>query len=316
MKKNSLKLKEKNRMSSFLWEVKGGDAKMFLKGTVHMLPKGFFPLKDEIMKRFYECRNLVLEVILDDGEDNAIKITDDIIYSKDYTYEDGDSLYNHFPRERVMNLRNYLVKNNLCSPDLAKKFYKLKPEVINALVANGIYNNAGIDKENMGIDKYLMNRARELNKNILELESKEFQEELIDTVFNKGEANKNNEDEKSKSLNNESKKDKKSQLSILDTNVFWRFINLKMYPKRLNSIAKKCGKMYSDEKKIAVARKIMVSTKSPLVGDRDEEMFKKLKELLKNKDSYFVAVGAAHLIGEGSIIDRLKESGYEIVRIC
>lgn len=43
---------------------------------------------------------------------------------------------------------------------------------------------------------------------------------------------------------------------------------------------------------------------------------KKIENLLKNNDSYFVAVGAAHLIGDGSIIDRLDKKGYKVTRIC
>lgn len=95
------------RKGSFLWEVKGGNAKLFLKGTVHMVPKNFFPLKDEIMHRFDECRNLVLEAIVEVNTPNSIKITKDIVNNKDYIYEDGDSLYNHFPR---MAFKTYMVK--------------------------------------------------------------------------------------------------------------------------------------------------------------------------------------------------------------
>ena len=111
-----------HRKGSFLWEVKGGNAKMYLNGTVHIVPKSFFPLKDEIINRLDACNNLVLEIILDDCEFDGIRITNDIIYNKDYIYEDGDSLYNHFPKEKIIDLRNYLVNNDLCSKELAKNF--------------------------------------------------------------------------------------------------------------------------------------------------------------------------------------------------
>lgn len=60
----------------------------------------------------------------------------------------------------------------------------------------------------------------------------------------------------------------------------------------------------------------MIVKGSPLLGSRDEEMCKKIEKYLKIKDSYFVAVGAAHLIGDCSIIDRLEKNGYEVSRVC
>lgn len=63
-------------------------------------------------------------------------------------------------------------------------------------------------------------------------------------------------------------------------------------------------------------RKKLMANGDPLLGHRDEEMYKKIEKFLITRDSYFVAVGAAHLIGEGSIIDKLQKHGYEVVRIC
>nr|WP_298837082.1 TraB/GumN family protein [uncultured Clostridium sp.] len=115
---------------------------MYLNGTVHLVQKNFFPLKERILNCLYKYNNFVLEV-KDESINNVIIITNDIIYNNDYIYEDGDSLYNHFPKDKIINLRRYLVKNKLCSREIERKFYKLKPEVIEILLLSERYNQAG-----------------------------------------------------------------------------------------------------------------------------------------------------------------------------
>lgn len=315
MNKHNIKSINEHRKGSFLWEVKGGNAKMYLKGTIHIVPKSFFPLKAEILNSLDECRNLVLEIILDEREFAGIRITNDIIYNKDYIYEDGDSLYNHFPKDKIINLRNYLINNKLCSKEIAKKFYKLKPEVVETLLCNGRFKQAGLNQEHVGIDYYLTKKAKEMKKNILELETKEYQMKILDNMDTTS-TQKNSKDVGNNFSGNMDKKFELSKLPILDSGWFSTFKNQKINPCFLGIQARGYGSIYGNEKFIRRARKIVISSGSPLLGNRDEEMCKKIEGFLKIKDSYFVAVGAMHLIGEGSIIDRLKKKGYKIIKIC
>ncbi|GEM_PF-6107666 len=314
MNENNFKSINKHRKGNFLWEVKGGNAKMYLNGTVHMVPKSFFPLKDEIINSLDECRNFVLE-IKDACIRDGISITNDIIHNKDYIYEDGDSLYNHFPKNKIINLRNYLVNNKLCTKEIANKFYKLKPEVVETLLSNERYNQAGLDQEHIGIDSYLMKRAMGMNKNILELETLEYQMEILDklsiTIAQKTVKKIDN-----KSSVNINKKFEIIKLPILERGWFSNFKIQKMSPWLLGIQAKSSGSLYNNEELIRTLRKKSISSGSPLFGNRDKEMCKKIEKFLKIKDSYFIAVGAAHLIGEGSIIDILEKKGYEIIKIC
>jgi len=309
----SFKSIDEHRKGNFLWEVKGENAKMYLNGTVHLVPKSFFPLKNKIINSLDECRNFVLEVKDDDTRD-VIAITNDIIYNKDYIYEDGDSLYNHFPKDKIINLRNYLVKNKLCSKEIASKFYKLKPEVIETLLSNERYNQAGLDQEHIGIDSYLLKRAIGMNKNILGLETLEFQMKILAKIgITIPEKNTKDVDN---NFSGNIKFLEKIKLPILERRWFSNFKIQKMNPWILGIQVKTSGNLYNNEKLIRKLRKKSISNGSPLIGNRDEEMCKKIEHFLKMKDSYFIAVGAAHLIGEDSIIDRLEKKGYKVIRIC
>jgi uncharacterized protein len=52
-----------------------------------------------------------------------------------------------------------------------------------------------------------------------------------------------------------------------------------------------------------------------LFYDRNNNMTKKIKEMLKQQQgSYFVVVGSGHLIGEKGIVNALREKGYVVQR--
>jgi uncharacterized protein YbaP (TraB family) len=52
--------------------------------------------------------------------------------------------------------------------------------------------------------------------------------------------------------------------------------------------------------------------------DRNESITAKIiSRLSENKDkAVFIALGAAHLAGEGSVVQRLKAKGYTAKRLC
>lgn len=54
-----------------------------------------------------------------------------------------------------------------------------------------------------------------------------------------------------------------------------------------------------------------------LIGERDVNMAKKIADLLEadGEKTYFIVVGAAHYIVDGTILDNLRDMGYEIERL-
>jgi uncharacterized protein YbaP (TraB family) len=41
-------------------------------------------------------------------------------------------------------------------------------------------------------------------------------------------------------------------------------------------------------------------------------MTEKIEEFLTKGETYFIVVGAAHLVGKDGILERLKEKGYSV----
>jgi len=49
-----------------------------------------------------------------------------------------------------------------------------------------------------------------------------------------------------------------------------------------------------------------------LFYERNRNMADKIAQMLSHKGTYFIAVGAAHLVGKRGIIDRLSHEGYAV----
>jgi len=49
-----------------------------------------------------------------------------------------------------------------------------------------------------------------------------------------------------------------------------------------------------------------------LLYERNRNMSARIEEFLRTKDSYFVVVGAGHLIGNKGIVETLRRKGYVV----
>jgi uncharacterized protein YbaP (TraB family) len=49
--------------------------------------------------------------------------------------------------------------------------------------------------------------------------------------------------------------------------------------------------------------------------ERDAQMIEKAKEYLASDKTVFMAVGAAHVLGEGGLVDALREAGYTVEKV-
>ncbi|MGD9799818.1 MAG: TraB/GumN family protein [Parvularculaceae bacterium] len=52
-----------------------------------------------------------------------------------------------------------------------------------------------------------------------------------------------------------------------------------------------------------------------LISDRNENWAREIEAMMAGDENYFIAVGAGHLIGEGSVVERLKARGFAVERV-
>jgi uncharacterized protein YbaP (TraB family) len=139
---------------------------------------------------------------------------------------------------------------------------------------------------NYGIDRYFLEKAAE-RKKILELESLEYQFKLF------------------------------SALSGKDQESFLLYIvkDIKVLEQELDKLVK--AWTTGDEKGIEsiMTRSIkedkrLIPIYEKLVVERNRKMVSKIEEYLKEKETFFVIVGAGHLVGNQGIIKLLKGKGF------
>jgi hypothetical protein len=59
----------------------------------------------------------------------------------------------------------------------------------------------------------------------------------------------------------------------------------------------------------------MSSMFEKLIYKRNRDMVTKIEGFLQTKETYFVIVGAGHLVGERGIIELLKKKGYPVEQL-
>lgn len=52
-----------------------------------------------------------------------------------------------------------------------------------------------------------------------------------------------------------------------------------------------------------------------LITDRNIEMTTKIEDLLKGQKTYFVVLGAGHMVGDQGVVNFLTRRGYEVTQL-
>lgn len=263
---------------SMLWEVRSETATVYLLGSIHMAKPDLYPLNVEIEKFFDKSSFLVLEINVLEVDQTALlqKIMIEGMYSGTKTLRDDIS-----PEVYAM-LQAHLNKSSLPTAALMK----LKPGILAMTLESLEYIRMGFSPE-QGIDMYFALRAEE-SKPILELESIEEQMNLI--------------------------------LNIPDASSLLKYtlLGISSYGEQLDAITEAWKEGDSEKLDTLLVKENfdkypeLASVKDEMIYKRNISMAGKIKGYLATDQTYFVVVGAGHLIGNRSILSHLEEAGYPI----
>jgi uncharacterized protein YbaP (TraB family) len=142
-----------------------------------------------------------------------------------------------------------------------------------------------------GIDKYFLSKAAG-KKNILELESLDYQIDLLSKFS-----------------------DREQESFLLYTVKDLRILRQEMDKLTQAWITGDAQGLESIMTRGVVEDRRMSSVYEKLVVERNRNMASKIEEFLRNKETYFVVVGAAHLVGNQGIIEILKGRGYLVEQL-
>lgn len=274
----------------FLWEVSKNNNTVYLLGSIHTGSTDLYPINKNVRQKFMDSDYLLLEAnILDpQGIEEFIALS---------TYTDGTSLKDHLSPEIYEKVLEVFEMYNLPY----ENYSLVKPwRIANDLALIASSQEQSLEQASgnalLGIDYYFASTALFIDKPIIELEGMEYQANLF---------------------NNLSMDAQEEYLGgilddILSGNLatpgdshldlwFDLWINGDVDAFR-ESYASNLEEVPNEE------------FTQMLLGQRDQDMADKLAQLLENEEgkTYFVVVGAAHLVVEDTIIDKLIEKGYEV----
>ena len=263
-----------------IWVAKDYDSTLYLFGTVHLLPENLSWQKEDMRQAFQEAGTVFFEVDTGpNGQISAAVLTTSLgMRSDGLRLSDGLDNYQRNLLEAAANNGNLTIAS----------LDAMKPWLATEFLSFSAARNAGLNPE-LAADEALKSRAKRSQKNIVYLETTEDQfrasADLPDFV----------------------------QIEVLTE-------TLENY-NRLGDEMTLIAKSWAIGRTEFLAEELIkpMKARSPevfnaLLRDRNRKWASKLSRFMEDSGTGFVAVGTAHLLGEGSLLDELREQGYDVRR--
>ncbi|WP_026942261.1 TraB/GumN family protein [Hellea balneolensis] len=263
-----------------IWTVKDFNSTLYLYGTVHLLPTDLDWQKEDMRSAFNEAGTIFFEV--DTGPDGQVQAA--VLTTSLGMRQDGlrlsDSLDSY--QLKLLDAAAHNGEISLAALD------SMKPWLASEFLTVAAATNAGLSPE-LSADDALKSRARREQKNIIYLETIEDQIRVSA--------------DQAKSI----------QLSLL-TETLEGFNSL---GDDLMNVAKAWAVGSTDY----LTREMVapLKSKSPifydaLITQRNRKWIVEFVKFMEGSGTGFAAVGTSHLLGEDSVIEMLREQGYEVSR--
>jgi len=250
---------------SMLWKITGNDLKAtsYIYGTIHIKDKRVFLFNDSVSAAFEKCKAVALEVDL--STENLILLSQKMILPGDQTLKDL------FADEEYKLIKTVVEDVSGLGIGL---FDRLKPITLLSLVMN--YQFAS--DVDVSVDEYFYRKAKELDKEVIGIETIEEQLEIMDSI---------------------------PYEYIID---YFRNID-KAQEDIENIISLYRSAQLEELLEMMQKDKSMVMISKNLLTDRNIRMAERIQPMI-NGQSTFIAIGAGHLPGKEGIINLLSAEGY------
>ena len=265
---------------------------MYLFGSIHMAKSRDLYYPDYIIDAYNKSHYLACEI--DESKMNSDpELTNQLIMAM--MYSDNTTIKDHLDEKTYNKLVNYLTEKGLYS-----NVYELyKPMFFYSLLSTSMGNDANLETT-AGVDNYFINKAKKDGKTILEVESMEYQTNLLISFSDKLYALLINE-----ALDNYDKG--VEDLKNLYDN--WKKGNEEKILELNDEDIKENDKYPKDLlKEIEIYNKKVIYDRNISMTDKAIEYFD------SNKDVFFM-VGALHIVGDNGIANNLRNKGYTVTRV-
>ena len=265
----------------FFWKVGGGKGTVYLLGTVHLGNKDLYPLPSVIEDSFKQSDTLVEEIDLTSGDAQGLTAN----FLKRGLYLDGDTVTNHLSEESKTALAAYAK-----SGQLGANYTHAKPWLLSILVMQLQLKEMGLDGAK-GLDLHFSEEAAAMHKPVAGLETAEFQITLFSSFSDEL------QDRLLLTALLDAQKGKELLQRTLDA---WRAGDTEAMEAVITAETREHPSLEPEMEK--------------LFYERNDAMTRQIDKFLQTPKTYFVAIGAGHLVGPRGILSQLRDKSYTVER--
>lgn len=262
-----------------LWEVAGASNTVYLLGSIHLLKPDNYPLAAPLEAAFSNSPIAVFETDIDKMEQPE---TQQKLLSK-ALLPPGQTLSGELSPEIFASFSNHVVAAGFPM----SMFERFKPSMAAITLAMLEMRKLGLDPR-YGVDQHFFRLARKDGKQIVPLETVDFQISLV-TDFSKSE-----DDELMKSTLEDIDNTRSLLAEMVDA---WQ-----------------TGDAAGMERMLNTARTEAPEIFKRLVTDRNRRWVPRIEEMLHGGTNAVVIVGAGHLVGADGVVELLKKDGFRVTQ--
>lgn len=270
--------------SNFLWQVEEVDSDVYLMGSFHLLPEGYYPLEDTIETAFEESEFLAVEVNVLDVDQAEVEA---IEYETGF-YSGDEKLSDNIDEELFQKAKEKVEILGVTEAVLDQ----LKPWYVGLLIGQLQLYELDFTPE-QGVETYFLNKAAEQEKEILELESIEEQLYMLSGLSSEVQiASLEAELEEIEEFDGQELNEMVEAWSAGDK-------------ERLEDL------MFS----VREENPELEEYYETVFDQRDVVLTDKIEDFIAEGKDIFVVVGAGHLANERGILTLLEERGYQLKQL-
>jgi uncharacterized protein YbaP (TraB family) len=268
----------------FLWKVTGPKGVVYLLGTIHAAKADFYPLPPIIEDSFEKADTLIEEIDISEPAE-AARAQRGLI--EDGSYPKGDTITNHLSEVTRSHLAAYLKKGDLPEPAIEH----MRPWLVSMLVEQLELQRMGFDPS-YGLDQHFLEEARQSHKQIGALEDAGSQLKLLSSL-------------------SEEFQDRLLLSSLINMEKSHEVLDLLTQAWRSGDAAAMQEVITSSVRDYPQLQPLVTK----LFDDRNTAMTAKIERFLQTPRSYFVAVGAGHLVGDQGILSQLRRKNFTVEQL-
>lgn len=277
-------------ISPLLYKVSDNNGNyVWLFGSIHVAREYFYPLPDYVLNAYENADCLAVECDIKAFETDLSAQTQALT---PLIYIDGTKISDHLSVETYEKAKEVLFEYG----QYASYMDMMKPVMWYSLIDSMLVEECNT-KSDLGIDYYFLNDAYENEKEILEVESVQFQYEMLAGFSEELQC-------------------------ILLEDVLYYYDNFDLYKNDIDTMLDLwClgdEDLFADYLKAeaefedAEAEELFNEYNNAMIADRNIGMADFAEDMLKAGNEVFICVGAAHVVGDGAMADLLSQRGYNV----